>query len=251
MNNIFERGLKLFEGIIYESINRYPTFIHIKSVFRDEWYNFIVPTVEPSQLDWSKVKSIISSEKEKGISMSYYVPDQYYEQYSRYFTSKEIQENISSDLYICKHVDEEYEPIGELILLDDSNIDQYTSMSEKCFPEWANNVEYADHMYDHQKNNKDQIVYNYLLRHDNKYVGFCGFIGLAGENLAYFHNTGVMHEYRRKGYFNSMIKHLLNKAKSLNITDVYALVEQDSGSYHGLTKLGFIVNAKYHLFSTH
>lgn len=250
MKDIFNRGLELFTGIIYEPVNRYSTFIHIKSVFSDEWYNFIVPTVEPDKLDWSLAKSIIASERGNGISMSYYVPDEYFDQYRKYFTNNESQDYTSSDLYICKHIYSTYEPVGELILLDDTTIDLYVSMAKICFPEWANNEEYARHMYHQQNNNKNKIVKNYLLRHNDEFVGFCGLIGLADENLAYFHNTGVMPEFRRKGYFTSIIKHLINKTKLLNITDTYALVEQDSGSYNGLIKMGYSVEDKYHLFST-
>ena len=121
MRNIFEQGLKLFDGIIYESINRYPTFIHIKSVFSDEWYNFIVPTTKPSLLDWAKVKSIINLEKEKGVSMSYYVPDQYVDLYKEYFSHTEKREYTSSDLYICKKIDRTYASVGDLVLLSDSD----------------------------------------------------------------------------------------------------------------------------------
>lgn len=108
----------------------------------------------------------------------------------------------------------------------------------------------TDKVVRYVKQNKHQLVKNYLLRVDNQHVGFCGLIGLVKENLAYFHNVGVLPEFRRRGYFTSIIQHLTNETKLLDLADTYALVEQDSGSYHGLIKLGYDVVDKYHLFST-
>ena len=250
MSNIFARGLKLFDGIINKAVDNYPTFLQIKSVFSDEWYNFIVPLVPPTKLDWPHAKTIIAAEKIHGISMSYYIPDQYIDAYKQHFLLQDQQDNLSSDIYISKKVDQELSPVGKLILIDDQTITTYIKMAKTCFPEWANNEEYALHMYDHQKNNTRTIVLNYLLVHNNEQVGFCGLIGSTNTNLAYFHNTGVLPQFRRKGYFTAIIQHLIKVTKSLGIHDTYALVEQDSGSYHGLLKLGYSVEDKYHLFSS-
>ncbi len=250
MKNIFESGLKLFDGIIYSSITKYPSFTHIKSIFSDEWYNFIVPCVDPKLLDWDHANRIIESQKAEGVSMSYYVPDSLSNLYQQYFSSVEIHDCVSSDLYICKKIENSYSPTGNLVLLDDTTVDTYASMAKICFPEWANNEEYAKHMYEQQKNSKTHIVKNYLLHHENTIVGFCSLIAKEKENLSYFHNTGVLPEFRRKGHFTNMIQNLMNETKKLNIDNVYALVEQDSGSYNGLIKLGYTVQDKYHLFST-
>lgn len=249
MKDIFTRGLRLFTGIIYESVNEYRTFTHIKSVFNDEWYNFIIPKVSPDQLDLTGVNKLIESERANGFSLSYYVPDSLFKLFNIYFNNtKHI--NTSSDYFICMNNINKYNPIGQLILVDNSTIDTYVAMSQVCFPEWANNEEYARHMYKHQNSNKEKMVSTYLLKDNNKYIGFCGIIGSIKDNLAYFHNTGVLPEFRRKGYFTAIIQHLLNISLKSGITDTYALVENNSGSYHGLTKLGYKVEDKYHLFST-
>ncbi len=249
MNDIFDRGLRLFDGIIYESINRYPTFIHIKSIFSDEWYNFIVPIVQSGRMDWTHAEIIINLEKINGYSLSYYVPESLLSDYVEYFASNDHNKNLGSDVFSCKQVLEKYTPLGELTLVDDETITTYIRMAKTCFPDWANNEEYAIHMYDHQKNNKQLVVQNYLLKHNDTFVGFCGMICSQKDNLAYFHNTGVLPEFRRKGYFNAIIQHLINTVISLKISDTYALVENESGSYYGLSKLGFTVEDKYHLFS--
>lgn len=250
MSDIFNRGLDLFTGIIYRSITSYPTFMHIKSIFRDEWYNFIIPNVSPDNLNWDQALSIINSEKEQGYLLSYYIPDDLFNQYIKYFKVNSKNENIGSDFYIAKHIENKYSPIGNLVLVDDTTIQKYVDMAKICFPEWETNKQYAMHMYEQQKINKQLVVRNYLLKHDNNFVGFCGMISSQKNNLAYFHNTGVLPKHRRKGYFAAIIQHLVNLSIPLGISDTYAIVENESGSYHGLIKLGFIVKDKYHLFST-
>lgn len=249
MSDVFIRGLQLFTGIIYESVNKYPTFTHIKSFFKDEWYNFIAPTIAPNQLNSAEVKKLIDSETKLGVSLSYYISNDLFSQYATYFRDSN-HFNTSTDYYICSQHQHSYKPAGKLILVDDSTIDTYVSMSKICFPEWASNESYARHMYQHQKTNQGKIVRNYLLNDNGVYVGFCGFIGSKNENLAYFHNTGILPEYRRKGYFTAIIQHLINFSVKSGINESYALVENDSGSYHGLIKLGYEVQEKYHLFST-
>ncbi|MFZ2199286.1 MAG: GNAT family N-acetyltransferase [Microgenomates group bacterium] len=248
MSDIFDRGLKLFSGIIYETINEYSTFTHIKSVFNDEWYNFIVPEVDPDKLDSAEVRRVVDAEAKRGVSLSYYISDALHNQYKTFFEGSSHL-NTSTDYYICNQHQNIYKPSGELILVDDSTIDAYVSMSRTCFPDWASNESYARHMYRHQKANQEKIVLNYLLKDNDNYVGFCGFIGSKKENLAYFHNTGVLPEYRRKGYFTAIIQHLINLTITSGITKSYALVENNSGSYHGLIKIGYKVEEKYHLFS--
>lgn len=250
MKNIFESGLKLFSGIIYKTIDRYPTFIHIKSIFDDEWYNFIVPIVNSNQLDWEKVIKIIASEKKNGVSMSYYVPNKLLTDYQSYFSRNDNNIYTSSDVYICKKINEIYCPKGELVLVDDKSLQKNIDMAKICFPEWTNNEQYSRHMYDYQKNKGELIVRNYFLRVDGDDVGFCSCMESQELNLSYYHAIGVLPEFRRKGYFTAMIQHLMNETKKLNIDNVYALVEQDSGSYNGLIKLGYTVQDKYHLFST-
>jgi N-acetylglutamate synthase-like GNAT family acetyltransferase len=250
MKNIFERGLRLFDGIIYKPVKRYSTFFHIKSVFNDEWYNFISPTIEANLLDWDNAKSIISSEKANGVSMSYYISEKLVSSYKKYFSEAGKNNCIGSDYYICKHIDNKSTPIGELVLVDDQTIEVLINMAKICFPEWNNNEEYARQLYKNQKISNHKIARNYLFKYDNNLVGFCGLIGSESDNLSYFHNIGVLPEFRRNGYFTAMIKHLINISLEYDITDTYALVENGSGSYHGLTKLGYKVDDKYHLFST-
>jgi GNAT superfamily N-acetyltransferase len=250
MKNIFERGLNLFDGVIYDPIIKHPTFSHIKSIFCDEWYNFIVPKVSPDKLNWSETSNVIKSQKEIGISMSYYIPDNLSQLYKDYFTKDNKHTSTSSDYYICKHVDAKSTPIGQLFLVDDSSLKILIGMAKICFPEWPNNEQYARHMYEHQKSNSHKIVRNYLLKQDNNLVGFCGLIASQVDNLSYFHNMGVLPEFRRKGYFTAMVEHLINISIEYGISDTYGLVENGSGSYHGLTQLGYVVEDKYHLFST-
>jgi GNAT superfamily N-acetyltransferase len=204
----------------------------------------------PSDFDHLQAESIINSEKNVGVSLSYYIPDNFLSAYTKYFQLSGNHVNISSDYYIFRHVEQKLSPIGELVLVNDQTIQEYVHMAKICFPEWANNEEYANHMYYHQKNNRQLVVRNYLLQIDNKFVGFCGIIGSEKNNLAYFHNTGVLPEFRRKGYFTAMIQHLINTTISFGISDTYALVENESSSHHGLIKLGYTVQDKYHLFST-
>ena len=57
-NSIFWRTLRLQLESTNQSIDEYPTFIHVRSVFNDEWYNFIIPIQEEQYFEWDKAEEI-------------------------------------------------------------------------------------------------------------------------------------------------------------------------------------------------
>lgn len=250
MNDIFNRSNQLFTGIIFDSLNKYETFTHIRSIFNDAWYNFIVPDVPPGELNWSQVQEVIRVEVSHGFQLSYYIPTRLLAKYIKYFENNGKNKDLGSDIYMFKQNKAQLTTTGELILVNDHNIEEVINIAKICFPDWANNEEYSRHMYKHQKNDTNLIVKNYLYSFDKQVVGFCGIIASLALNLAYFHGIGVLPDYRRKGHFTAIVQNLINDSIALGISDTYALVELNGGSYHGLTKLGYTPADKYYLFST-
>lgn len=250
MDNFFERSNHLLTGSLYRSTKSYGSFTHIKSMFSDPWYNFIVPHVAPSDLDWVAVQNVLDKEARAGYALLYYIKDIFVEEYRTYFSQNGQQENVGSEVYIAKKNQERIPVEGQLIEIDDNNLQLNLDMGSICFPEWKDNAQYVRYVYNLQKKSSDRIVKNYLYMINHESVGFAGIIASREQNLAYIHNTGVMPEQRRKGHFTNIVHHLMNFAHSQGISDIYALVEEDGGSYNALTKMNFITQEKYYLFET-
>jgi len=250
MSDMFNRSNQLLTNILFESVNNYPTFTHIKSIFSDEWYNFIAPHVTSDKLAWDEINSIITQENKRDFKLSYYISEQLLADYSNYFSEHKHNKEIGTEYYIFKSSKDPITELGELVLVDDSLIEEYVSMGKICFPDWENNETYARYVYQRQQESQTLIIKNYLFRYENQFVGFCGIIASPKQNLAYFHNVGVLPAYRRRGHFTSITHHVINTSLSFGITDTYALIEYNGNSYHGLTKLGYESVDKYHLFST-
>jgi len=250
MTTIFARSNQLLTGVLYDFIQEYPTYFHLKSIFSEAWYNFIVPKVDPTQLDWDHINSTINHERNLKFQLSYYISHRFLPAYQQYFVEHYHNEQIGSECYVFKHSNHSLPTVGELVLVENSNIEEYVHCGKVCFPEWDNNESYARLVYQLQQNRTNCMITNYLFRVDQQIVGFGGIIASVNQNLSYFHNVGVLPQYRRRGYFTAITQHMINVCLSRGISDTYALVEENEASYHGYLKLGFAVDDRYYLFTT-
>ncbi|KKS31275.1 MAG: hypothetical protein UU93_C0019G0010 [Candidatus Amesbacteria bacterium GW2011_GWA2_42_12] len=244
----FKENNRVLLGILYESINEHDTFTHVRSVFTDKWYNFIVPAVTPDKFDWALSTKVIENEQKNGFSLSYYVPQPLYSANKSYFTQLGKENESESDFYVFVKNEHRKKTQGKLVLIDVTTLQNFLEMVKVCFPEWENNETYSRYFYQLQNKNTDHLIKNYMYRIGNKDVGFCGYVGSQKQNVAYIHNTGVLPRYRRKGYFSNMIQLLANFSVENNIENSFALVDQDGASFMALQKLGFETKCKYYLF---
>ena len=247
-NKAFTKSNNLLAGIVYESVTKHNSFTHIKSYFRDAWYNFIVPSGSVNTFDWEEAQKVIKAEQKKGFALSYYIEERLLPEYKKRLSK---HEDFGSEFYVFYKNSFFKEIPGELVKVDDDSIGLYVEMAKICFPDWENNEKYSRYFYDKQKESSDNLsIVNYLYRVNNENVGFAGIIASKKHNLSYLHNMGVLPKHRRKRYFTNITKLLSNYSLSKGIEESYALVEGGEASYHGFKKLGFTTEDKYYLFGT-
>ena len=248
-NNFFDRSLEFFTGVLYKNISKYPTFTHLKSYFNGCWYNFLIPNVHISDFDWSQAIELIDSEKRNGYDLSFYISLILMEEY-RPVLEKKGHKMLGSEVYIFKTIDRMLPDIScKYENVTDSTIDFFVKMDKECFPDWENNEEYSRYFHEKSKIGGDPTIYNVLARKDGDYVGFGSAIISAKLGLSYLHNTGVVEKFRRLGIYSDLVIQRCNKSLGLGAKDIFAIVEEDSGSFWALSKLGFKPVATYYIYS--
>lgn len=247
-NKSFIKSNELLTGTVYESVTAHDSFTHIKSYFRDAWYNFIVPNGSVDNFNWEKSQKVINREQKKGFALSYYIEEKLLPEYRKRLSK---HEDFGSEFYMFYKNKLTKKVPGELVDVNDNSVEKYVEMAKICFPDWENNEKYSRYFYDKQKQPSDDLsIVNYLYRVKGVDVGFASIIASNKHSLSYLHNMGVLPKYRRKGYFTDITKLLSNYSISKGIEESYALVEGGEASYHGFKKLGFTTKGKYYLFGT-
>jgi N-acetylglutamate synthase-like GNAT family acetyltransferase len=251
MEEIFTKSIRLLKDVIYKEVNRLPSFLHIKSVFLDSWYNLIVPIVDAEDFSFTDSEKLIKDEKQKKVDMSYYIPEKYADEYQPLLEKRKLSK-LGDDTYVTLSMKKKFEDVdGEFIEVTDKNFDEYVSMAEECFPDYKTDKMYCEHFYRLKSQNKDsdKIILNLLLKVGNKLVSFASIYGSKKQNLAYLHNAGTLKKYRKKGYYTNLLKYRCNLAFDNGIKNIYSIVEEGKGSYIALSKLGFTPITKFYLFS--
>jgi hypothetical protein len=246
--NNFKQNNQLLIDILYDSITEYQTFVHARSIFKDKWYNFIVPSVASETLDWKMVEQIIQNEQKNGFELSYYVSQPLVENFQKYFAGIGKNNESESDFYLYaknKHYDDVQ---GKFVLIDETTFKEFVSIVTVCFPEWDNNQGYSEYFFNLQNQQAGHIIQNYIYQVNGENVGCCGYLASRAHNLSYLHNTCVLPPFRRRGYFSNMIKFLSNHSVENNIENSFALVDDNGASFKALQKLGFATKHKYYLF---
>ena len=240
MNDIFKKSVGLLQKLgVNKKVEEKKGFLLIKSIFKDPWYNFIVPTVPFKNFDLFEAEKVVADEAKGGFKFSYYIQKEQKAEFDSALTSVGY-ESDGSDVYMVISREEKFS-------LDDSNFEpvikqnfkNYLSLAKESFPGWPNNKEYAIFFYELEQKGAENFVRSVLLKNENKYISFGVVSGSKSDNLAYLHNMGTAKAFRRQGYFTLFTKHLMNLAIDEGITNIYALVESGSGSYFGFKKLGF------------
>jgi hypothetical protein len=249
MSSLFDRSNQLLTGITYISFKTYPTFSHLKSIFKDGWYNQIIPSVLSNELDWRSVKEILSTEQKEGYSLSYCIPEDYLKDYQEAFAING-HKPFGSECYIHKSVSQiEDNFMGQFEEVNQGNLETFIEIAKSCFPDWTNNEEYSRLFYNLSQEDQSKVIYrNLLYKVGDQYVVICYLIISEELNLGYIHNTGVLEVHRRRGYFTDMVNYSCKLSLESGASDCYAIVENDGASFMGLSKLGFTPKHNFYLF---
>jgi len=246
--NIFVRSNKLLKDVIYISVVREKSFIHIKSIFKDSWYNFIIPIVIVDKFDWKEAKGIIKEEKKDNVEMSFYVHDSLVNDYKESIVRKGYK-NFGTDVYMCLELDKLFDDIsGDFVALNKDDRDEYLEATVKCFPDWENEKDYSEYFYNLMQTSSENIHHTILLKVNNKLASFGSVVISKKLRLAYLHNLGTLGEYRRKRYAENITKYLCNLAWKNSVEKVYGLLEKDESSYCLFKKQGFRPEEIFYLF---
>jgi len=247
-DSVFIRSNNLLEGIIYTRVAKEKSFVHIKSKFKDPWYNFIVPIVSAGEFIWNDSEEIIKREKEKGVGMSFYVHNSLLEDFGK-FLGKKGYKNYGTDVYMHLDMDKPFGDIsGKIVSLDRNSYKEYLEATIECFPDWENEREYSEYFYKLSQKPSKNIYQTVLLKIDDKLVSFGSIIISKKLKLAYLHNLGTLEQHRRKGHAEVIIKYLCNVALAEGVREIYGLLEKEEESYFLFEKLNFKAKELFHLF---
>lgn len=251
MDEIFTKSIRLLKDIIFTDVVRLDSFLHIKGVFTDSWYNFVVPIVGVEDFSWDEAEKLIKSEKREGYELSYYIAEKYLDEYQPVLKDKELTK-LGDDNYMTYSMKGKFESVsGKFVEVDEGNFSEYAEMAVGVFDDWSGEREYCEHFYKLKRKNKDsdKIISNLMLVVDGKCVSFISIYGSKRQKLAYLHNAGTKDSHRRRGYFTRLVKHSCNLAFDKGVKSIYSLVEEGKGSFYGLSKLGFAPACKFFLYS--
>jgi hypothetical protein len=249
-NDILRRILRLFVGTNSEKFSEYPTFISNHGIFDNPWYNFVIPKVSETNLDWEKTEFVIEKYKKLGKNPSYYVDKRLFDSYEEELNRKGY-EVFGNDVYLVKNVKEKMQfnlPEGYSISTD-YDIKEVIKILEKCFPNWSEESRYTKLWDGYKKHGQiGRDFETFVIYFDENIVASGSIVVDKVTNLAYLHNAGILATHRRKGLHTALVKKSINFAYESEISEVLAFVEKGGGSYRNCKKLGFKNQAQYFLF---
>ncbi|MEK9179465.1 MAG: GNAT family N-acetyltransferase [Patescibacteria group bacterium] len=154
------------------------------------------------------------------------------------------------DLYVYKELDKNNEvPSLNFAEVNKNNLNLFIQVSTECFPDFPNNTEYCEFCYKISSAVKDKRNLNIVLMIDNKVAAFGSVLVSSELKIAYLHNLGTLGQFRRKGYFEALVKYLSNFAFQNGATIICANVEDGGASHSGFTKLGYKKDSKFYHFT--
>ena len=246
--SILQKHNKLVDEILYRNFFEYDTFIHAQSVLDDPWYNFLIPKVNSSKLNQDKVNEVIKTEKDRGLSLAYYIHESLYEDYKNYLPQKDY---VADDTFISVTLDKPFNIIGqEIVELTEEYFEEYIKLTKECFPDWENEEKYSKLIFNLGDKVENRRLKTHLILEDGEIAAFGSVIIDPDQNLAYLHNAGTRKQSRNKGYFSSIIKEECNIALKAGVREIYGLAEDGTSSHRILTKMGFETKDVFHLFLT-
>jgi RimJ/RimL family protein N-acetyltransferase len=250
MENLFEKQTELLKDILFTEVIEKETFTVLVSFLDNDIWNLIVPKTSSQSFDWEDVDKVIQAYPVK--KFSYYLPADLELDFKNKLDQRGWKYS-STDTYISKTLTEKFDSnleAGESFEeVSDSNHLEYISEAKVAFPEYEDSEKYTKTFYKFGKVQGSKQLRNFIIKNEDQIITFGSAIYSKELDLAYMHNAGTNQKFRRQGYFTKLKKLMLNYFHNEGIKNVYAIVEENGGSYHALKNLGFAVSANYFIYS--
>lgn len=248
--NIFILGQKLLKGVFYSEVIENVVFIYYRSVFKENFYNLLIPNQRENTIpiDWPTIQCQIKTETELGRGVSLYISEDQIDKSQSDLLNHGYKKDID-DLYVWKELDKKYEiPSLDFIEVNESNLNLFIQASAECFPDFPNNTEYCEFCFKISSTGIDKRNLNVLIMVNNQVAAFGSVLVSRELKIAYLHNLGTLAQFRRRGYFDALVKYLSNYAFQNGASIIYANVEDGGASHNGFTKLGYKKDSKFYHF---
>jgi len=248
MIDIVSLGNKLWCDTLGYRVEEFETFTFLRSAFfNDSAYNYIIPKVTDTELDWTASDEIIQEQLLIDWHVAYYIRQlQIKSEYDRVLIEKGY-EKADEESYVFLEMgheividDAEYEEVTE------QTINDYVNVAQICFPEWASNKMFSHSLFEAQRQGNGK---NYIARCDGKTAGVGGMLYSKTLNLGYLTNDGTLSEFRGMGIQQRMIQKRCVELYRMGITRVFSIAEPGCISYHNLLKNGFEDIDQYALYT--
>ena len=244
---LFSKAKQLLSFGYFIDIQEHESFSFLKSIFKSPSYNFIVPKKLSNELDLTRVQELLETQETLGYKFSFYIPDDLVNAYKDFLNSFGYSFKYT-DVYVSKQLDQKFNLDKSLKyeFVTESNLNEYLSLVDLCFPDYNNNKEYCEFCLTLSRRN---VNANLLLYKNGTLAGSASSMFSKDVGLAYMHNDCVHPNSRRQGLHHELIKKRINDSIDLGIFEFYANVEENSASYNSYLKLGFQVALKMNVFN--
>ena len=246
--DIASLGNKLWCETLGYKVEEFATFTFLRSTFfNDSSYNYIIPKVVNSELDWAAADAIIQKQRLINWHVSYYIRQLHIKSdYDGILLGKGY-EKAEEESYVFLSMEHE-------IVTDDTEyevvtvqtIDDYANVAKICFPGWVSNEAFSRALFAAQQ--KDSCK-NYLAKYEGKISGIGGVLYSKEFNLGYLTNACTLPDSRGKGVQQRMIQKRCAELFKMGITQVFSIAEPGCISYHNLLKNGFEDVDRYALYT--
>lgn len=251
ITKLYKDNLQLFKNILYKEINNKNTYIHLKGIYNDEWFNFIVPKVSADDLNFYETQNLIKKELQNGYKVSYYINNQINDSYNKKLA--ELGYNLlATKHYVTKTLTNKFNLQNKNIKkISKTNFESYLAASSSCFPDWPHNKEYSTVFFNLINSNMypKKEFSTFVGLKNNEVVSYGSAIVDENVSLGYLHNSGTLESYRRQGYHTDIVKQRCNWILDHGINKVYAIVEKDGASLKSFKKLGFEIDCTFNIYS--
>ena len=97
-SQFFKKRLELMQRAGYENVIEMPTYLVVGSPYKEAWYNFIIPTVACSNLNWDEVENFTQAQRQTGKEYALYIQNGQFEDF-KLDLKKYGYKNIGNDTY--------------------------------------------------------------------------------------------------------------------------------------------------------
>jgi len=247
----YEKTLNLFNVIINKKVTKYKTFWHVESLFKDGWYNYILPTADAETFDFSHAEEIRSAAIYSGRNISYYINERLIKDYE-WFLRRQEYKCLGTEHYQIKRLKLPFKlkPGETYQVLDGKYLEKYLLAAQNTYPDWEECTRYCKYFYDLQtiSSFKNKSFVTFISLKGDNVVGFGSIIIDKKERIGYLHLTGSTNIERRQKIISDMIKIRCNYGLKNDINEYYCISTGEGVLYDVLHKLGFYTRDIFHIW---